>query len=72
MNTGPARRRGRRRGSDFTNLADEVLELAFATDDDGFPPDTTTEGARLARGVVWSSLVAEMERDWQSAQPDAA
>lgn len=61
------RDRLRRRG--FTQLVDQALEIAFTPDDDvPFVADEVEETPRLARGIVWSDLVAEMERDWAASQ----
>lgn len=65
-NQNPARWRERLRRRGFTQLVDEALEVAFSSDDDDrtFPAEEVEETPRLARGIVWSDLVAEMEREW--------
>lgn len=68
MSTNPARWRGRRRLG-FTQLVDQALEVTFDSEDDNWLPASEADGTpRLARGICWSDLVAEMKRDWAAGE----
>lgn len=68
MRVNPERWRERRRRIGFTQLVDRAIESAFEPDDESFVTGEVEETPRLARGIVWSQLVAEMERDRLAAQ----
>lgn len=71
MNTNSAHWRGRSRRRGIVQLVDQALEVAFSDDDPNFA-EQIEETPRLARGICWSDVVAEMERDRRRAEAGEA